>query len=61
MRKTQKEKFRSIHVDIKKGIYEINGEKIPDRCSEFSLEFKDGEWSLMITTSKLYTNSDRTN
>lgn len=57
MRRIYKEKFRSVHIDIEKEIYEINGEKIPDRCSEFSLEFENGEWSLMITTSKSYTNS----
>lgn len=48
-----------MHIDIEKGIYEINGEKIPDRCCELLLEFDNGEWSLMVTTSKLYGNSDQ--
>ncbi len=55
----QKERFKSVHVDIEKGIYEVNGERIPDRCSKFSLEFEDGVWSLAVTASKLYTNSDQ--
>lgn len=55
----EKKKFKSVHIDIEKGIYEINGEKIPDRCSKLSLEFNNGEWSLLITTSNLYTSSDQ--
>ena len=54
------QKFWAAYFNIEKGIYEINGEKLPDRCSNFSLEFENGEWSLMITASKLYTNSDQT-
>lgn len=59
MRETNRERFESVHIDIEKGIYEINGEKIPDRCCELLLEFDNGEWSLMVTTSKLYGNSDQ--
>ena len=57
VRKTEKKKFKSIHVDTEKRIYEINGEKIPDRCSKLSLEFDNGEWLLLITTSNLYASS----
>lgn len=56
MREINKEIFKSVHIDLEKGIYEINGEKIPDRCSGFLLEFENGEWSVDITTSQSYSN-----
>lgn len=54
----KKEKFVSIHIDREKGIYEINGEE-KRNISRLELEFKNGEWSLMITEDKFYNTSDR--
>lgn len=54
----KKEKFVSIHIDREKEIYEINGEE-KRNVSHLELEFKNGEWSLMITEDVFYNTSDR--
>lgn len=43
------EKFRSINIDVEKGIYQVNGEDIGNNASRLKLEFEDGEWSLEVS------------
>lgn len=47
--KDQKEILKSIHIDVDKGIYEVNGEDISADTSYLNLTFEAGVWSLMIT------------
>lgn len=49
----ERKPFKSIHIDIEKGIYLLNGEKVP-MVSRIDLEFNNGKWSLLITRDELY-------
>lgn len=52
------EKFRSINIDVEKGIYQVNGEDMGSDTSRLKLEFEDGEWSLEVTRDHRFTTSD---
>lgn len=52
------ENFESLHIDINKGIYEVNGHDISKSGKYLKLIFEDGEWSLMISGDLFYTTSD---
>lgn len=47
--------FKSIYIDLKKGVYEINGEKA-ERITELKLTWtpEDG-WELYISKDEIYT------
>lgn len=49
------EPFRSIHIDLDHGIFEINGERIPVRTTELHFEWtpEDG-YGLELSTEKVY-------
>lgn len=49
------EKFKSIHIDLEQGIYEINGNET-DRVRALSLTWdaEDG-WVLDVTKDEMYT------
>lgn len=49
----ERKPFKSIHIDIEKEIYLLNGEKVP-MVSRIDLEFNNGKWSLLITRDELY-------
>ncbi len=36
------EKFKSIHIDIEKGIYEVNGRDISESGCALSLKYENG-------------------
>lgn len=52
-------KFKSIHIDLEKGIFEINGES-GRRITELSFSWKpeDG-FELVISVDELYTSQTR--
>ena len=42
-----KKSFKSIHIDLEKGIYEINGQSIKgESITELHLYFENGKWEL---------------
>lgn len=52
------EKLKSLHIDVEKGIYEVNGRDISKSGKSLKLTFENGEWSLMITEDSLFSTSD---
>lgn len=56
MRKTEEE-FKSVHIDLEKKIYEINGKPIEPRTTEFSIDFEGGQWSMRKTTTTVYSKN----
>lgn len=50
-------KLKSVLIDVEKGIYEVNGKSIGSGCSELTLEFKEGEWSLALTRDFRYSTN----
>lgn len=49
----ERKPFKSIHIDIEKGIYLLNGEEVK-MVRRFDLEFDNGKWLLLITKDELY-------
>lgn len=49
----ERKPFKSIHVDLEKGVFLINGEALP-MVNRIDLEFNNGKWSLLITRDELY-------
>ena len=50
--------FKSIHIDLEKGIYELNGE--PMRCvSELHLMLNAEKWSLHINKDEWFEEGSR--
>lgn len=49
----ERKAFKSIHIDLEKGIFLINGEKLP-MVSRIDLEFNNGKWSLLVTRDEIY-------
>lgn len=47
------EKFKSIEIDLEKGVYKLNGKEMTE-VSDLRLSFSKGEWSLMITKDMLF-------
>lgn len=45
--------FESLHINIKKGEFLLNGESM-ERVSHLELEFIKGEWSLLVTKDESY-------
>lgn len=55
---TKIEKLSSLHIDVEKGIYEVNGRDISKSGKYLNLTFENGEWSLMITEDGFFSTSD---
>lgn len=53
------EELESVHIDIEKGIFEVNGRDISKSGSSLELTFKNGNWSLMVTEDTIYNTSDQ--
>ena len=48
-------KFKSIHIDLERGIYEINGENV-ERITALNLNWiPDDGWALNISLDEIYT------
>ncbi len=54
----ESEKLESIHIDTKKGIYQLNGENIGDCVSELELRFEKGKWVLAIDKTLKYESQN---
>ena len=52
------EKLKTLIIDVEQDIYKVNGRDISESGKRCSLEFEDGEWSLMVTEDTLYTTND---
>lgn len=53
------EKLKSVHIDVERDIYEINGRDISASGKFLSLTFENGKWSLMISEDVIYNISDQ--
>ena len=51
--KLEREVFKSIHMDLEKKEFSLNGEPMP-AISSLSLEFNNGKWRLIIEKSVVY-------
>ena len=49
----ESKQFESLHIDIKKGEFLLNGENIGS-VSSLELEFNRGIWSLFVGKAELY-------
>ena len=45
--------FKSIHIDVEKGIYLLNGGDMK-YISHLDLEYENVKWSLSVTKDELY-------
>lgn len=53
------EKFESVHIDVDKNIYKVNGRDISKSGRYLELTFENGHWSLMISEDTFYSTSDQ--
>ena len=60
MIKTENLKFKSIHIDIDNGIYEINGEK-QENITDLILEWHGEGWLLNIQKDLFYSRATEKN
>ncbi|MEE0740765.1 MAG: hypothetical protein U0M21_00525 [Emergencia sp.] len=49
------EELKSLHIDIERGIYELNGRDISNKGTYMNLIFEDGKWSLVTIENNLYS------
>lgn len=56
-----REEFKSVHIDLEKKIFEVNGERIPKKCVRLSIWFDNGDWSLEMSEELVteYTANDQ--
>lgn len=57
MKKT--EPLETVEINVKNGVYKVNGRDISETGFYFNLTFEDGIWSLMIRENTLYSTSDQ--
>lgn len=50
--------FKSIHIDLEKGIFKLNGEPMK-KVVDLKLYAKDCEWDLHLTRDEVYASSIR--
>ena len=55
----ERKSFKSIYIDVEKGIYLLNGEEV-SMVSRIDLEFNNGKWLLLITRDELYAQEAAT-
>lgn len=53
------EKFESLHIDINKGIYEVNGRDVSKSGKNMKLTFEDGKWTLEISEDSFFTSNEK--
>ena len=49
--------MESIHIDLSKKIFLLNGRSMED-VSELHLDFEKGEWSLQVTETATYIHQE---
>lgn len=52
------EKLKTLHIDVDKGIYELNGRDISKTGTRLLLLYENGEWSLELDETSSYHTSD---
>ncbi len=52
------EKFKSIEIDLEKGVYKLNGKEMTE-VSDLRLSFSKGEWSLMVTKDMFFETAPK--
>lgn len=52
------EKFESLHIDINKGIYEVNGRDVSKSGKNMNLTFEDGVWTLEISEDSFFASNN---
>ena len=57
----KREKLRSLEISMKngKGICKVNDKDISSEVSHLELVFENGDWSLEISETTLYTTNDQ--
>ena len=50
------ENFHSLHIDLDKGIYEVNGRNISSSGKKLHLHFEKGMWSLVVAEDTVYSS-----
>lgn len=48
------ENLHSVHIDVEKGIYEVNGKDISQSGNYLRLVFEDGAWTLVVSEDTGY-------
>lgn len=51
------QKFKSIHIDLEKKEFLVNGEKMNPFTRKIELEFENGEWTLVVTGDQRYSSA----
>ena len=51
--------FRSVNIDLEKGIYEVNGRDISKSGKELHLCFEYGSWSLVVSEETIYSSDHK--
>lgn len=51
--------IQQLEIDFDKRILRINGEDMSDKISELHLDFENGEWSLTVMQTLMYTISNQ--
>ena len=54
------EGLRTVEIDVKQGVYRVNGKDISKTCPEFNLSYERGVLSLRVVEDKTYIHSDHT-
>ncbi len=50
----EEKRFKSIHIDLEKGIYEVNGEKV-ERATKLDLSWApEYGWELLLSVNQVY-------
>lgn len=51
------EELKSLHIDVEKNIYEVNGRDISQNGKYFNLVFEDGTWTLVVSEDTGYSTN----
>nr|DAP78050.1 MAG TPA: hypothetical protein [Caudoviricetes sp.] len=51
------EELKSLHIDVEKNIYEVNGRDISQSGKYFNLVFEDGTWTLVVSEDTGYSTN----
>ncbi len=52
------EELKTLHIDVDKGIYEVNGRDISETGTRLQVAYENGEWSLELDETSAYSTSD---
>lgn len=52
------EELKTFHIDVDKGIYEVNGKDISKTVTRLQLTYENGKWSLELDETSVYSTRD---